>query len=89
MTREEVGRAVRVILAEVMREDEAAVARLPDDTELFGSGIALGSVSGAALLHLVHERLGVDVAGEDLNLDSLTSVGTLCDFVAARAASTA
>jgi len=32
----------------------------------------------------VHRRFGVDVAGEDLNLDALASLATLAGFISAR-----
>jgi hypothetical protein len=32
----------------------------------------------------VHERYGVDVAAEDLNLDALQSLGALAAFIAER-----
>ena len=45
--------------------------------------------SGVALrpgpLREIQRRFGVDVAGEDLNLDSLATLGTLAAFVAQRA----
>jgi hypothetical protein len=36
------------------------------------------------LLREIQRRFGVDVAGEDLNLDSLATLGTLASFVAGR-----
>lgn len=73
---------IRSILTEVLGSE--AVAELPDDTPLFGEGVALGSLTGARVLRMIHERFGVDVAAEDLNLDALETIGTLCEFVGAR-----
>lgn len=84
MSAGDVGRTIRLIVADVAGRDAEFADELTDDTELFGSGVGLGSVSGARLLEAVEERLGVDVAGEDLNLDSLRTIGTLTEFVAAR-----
>lgn len=82
-THTEVDQVIRGLLAEAVRVDNAVINRLPADTELFGPTIGLSSLAGATLLASIQRRFGVDVAGEDLNLDALFSIGTLCDFVAA------
>ncbi len=79
-----VAAGLRQILAEVTGEE--SVLRMTPDTELFGTGISLDSLTGTLLLHRVHQRYGVDVAGEDLNLDCLATLGTLAAFIAERAA---
>jgi len=56
-----------------------------DDQPLFGAGVGLDSLTGTLLLREVHRRFGVDVAGEDLNLDALATLGTLAAFIAERA----
>ena len=74
---------IRGILAAVTgREDLRAC---PADTALFGTGVGLDSLSGTLLLREIRHRFGVDVAAEDLNLDSLATLGTLAAFVADRA----
>jgi FkbH-like protein len=74
--------ALRKFLAGVTgRED---VLRVPDDSPLFGDGIGLDSLTGALLLREVQYRFGVDVAGEDLSLGSLATLGSLAAFVAQR-----
>lgn len=60
------------------------LAGLDPGTALFGGGVGLDSLTGTLLLRQVQRRYGVDVAAEDLNLDSLQSLGTLAAFVAAR-----
>jgi len=57
---------------------------LPPDTPLLRDGVGLDSLGATLLLTAVRDRLGVDVADEDLNLDSLASIGTLAAFVADR-----
>ena len=57
---------------------------VPPDTPLFGAGAGLDSLAGTLLLRQVQRRYGVDVAAEDLNLDSLDTLGTLAAFIAAR-----
>jgi acyl carrier protein len=78
---------LRDLLAEVTGLDTGEVRALPADTPLLGDGLGIGSRDGARLLLRVRERFGVDVAGEDLALTSLESIGTLAAFVAARRAS--
>ncbi len=73
---------LRQILAQATgRED---LLRLPAQTPLFGAGVGLDSLTGTLLLREVHRRFGVDVAGEDLNLDALATLGTLAAFVEER-----
>jgi acyl carrier protein len=70
---------LREILARATgREDLASVG---EQTPLFGAGVGLDSLSGTLLLREVHRRFGVDVAGEDLNLDALATLGTLAAFI--------
>ena len=73
-------RTLRGILAEIA--GDPAVAELPADTPLLSGGLGLDSVTVVRLLAAVHRTLGVDVADEDLNLDSLATIGTLATFVA-------
>ena len=78
-----VERGLQRILAEVSRRQPAAVAALPEETSLF-DGLGLDSLAGAHLITAVLAEFGVDIALEDLNLDSLETIATLRDFVAAR-----
>jgi acyl carrier protein len=73
---------LRQVLAEVTGRPE--IASVPLQTPLFGSGVGLDSLAGTLLLRQVQRKYGVDVAAEDLNLDSLETLGTLAAFVAAR-----
>ncbi|MEV1063353.1 phosphopantetheine-binding protein [Streptomyces sp. NPDC050263] len=77
-----VEREIRSMIAEAARLDEAFVAELPADTDLFGPRIGLTSLAGVTLLGTIDDRFGVDVATLDLSLDSLQSIATLSDFVA-------
>ncbi|MER5193425.1 MULTISPECIES: phosphopantetheine-binding protein [unclassified Streptomyces] len=77
-----VERELRSLIAEAARLDEAVVAELPADTDLFGPEIGLTSLAGVTLLGTIDKRYGVDVAALDLSLDSLQSIATLSDFVA-------
>lgn len=57
---------------------------IPAETPLFGGGVGLDSLAGTLLLRQVERRYGVDVAAEDLNLDSLETLGTLVAFIVER-----
>jgi acyl carrier protein len=73
---------LRTILAEVT--GRADLLSVPAQTPLFGTGVGLDSLAGTLLLRQVQRRYGVDVAAEDLNLDSLQTLATLAAFIAAR-----
>jgi acyl carrier protein len=77
-----VGKDLRQLLVEVTGRPE--LRAIPADTALFGSGVGLDSLSGTLLLRQIERLFGVDVAAEDLNLDSLESLGTLAAFIAER-----
>jgi len=72
------------LLATASGVPAADLAALPDATPLFGPPVGLGSRTGAQLLDRILATTGVDVAGEDLALESLTSLGALVGFVADR-----
>jgi methoxymalonate biosynthesis protein len=76
---------LRQILASVTGRDE--LAGLPAGAPLFGAAVALDSLTGTLLLREVQHRFGVDVAGTDLNLDSLATLGTLAAFIAGQGGS--
>jgi acyl carrier protein len=75
---------IRRLLAAVTGRGE--LLALPADAALFGTGVGLDSLTGTLLLREIRLRYGVDVAADDLNLDSLATLATLTGFVAARAA---
>jgi acyl carrier protein len=56
----------------------------PPDTPLLKDGIGLDSLRATMLLTQIERRYGVDIAGEDLNLDALASIGTLAAYLSAR-----
>jgi acyl carrier protein len=78
----EAAQTVRRILAGVL--DDRSAADLPANTPLLSGGLGLDSLTVVRLLTAVHARTGVDVADEDLDLDSLATLGTLIAFVAER-----
>jgi acyl carrier protein len=70
---------LREILAQVTGRPELGSAG--EDQPLLGEGGALDSLTGMLLLREVRRRFGVDVADEDLNLDSMATLGTLAIFL--------
>ena len=76
---------LREILARITGRDE--LAGLPAGAPLFGEAVALDSLTGTLLLREVQRRFGVDVAGTDLNLDALATLGTLAAFIAGQGGS--
>lgn len=56
----------------------------PADTPLLRDGIGLDSLGGTMLLTEIKRRYSIDVADEDLNLDSLASIGTLAAYLTSR-----
>jgi len=81
-TAAEVAGQLRDILARATGREELRGIR--DEQPLFGPGVGLDSLTGTLLLREVRRRFGVDVAGEDLNLDALATLGTLAAFIAQR-----
>ncbi len=79
--------AVRDLLARVLERDPAEIGALPAGTPLFGSGLGLDSLTGLELLMAVKQEFGVDIAADDLNLDSLQTIGTLVDYLSLHNAS--
>jgi len=73
---------VRRILADVTGGSRPLEA--PAATALLRDGLGLDSLGATVLLTRVQAEFGVDVAAEDLNLDSLASIGALADFLAQR-----
>jgi acyl carrier protein len=78
-------REIRQLLADLTGDGAALDA--PAGTPLLRDGLGLDSLGGALLLTEIERRYGVDIADEDLNLDSLASIGSLAAYVSARAAS--
>jgi FkbH-like protein len=76
---------LRQMLARITGRDE--LAGLPGDAPLFGEAVSLDSMTGTLLLREVQRRFGVDVAGTDLNLDALATLGTLASFIAGQGGS--
>ena len=73
---------LRALLAELTGDSRPFEA--PPETALLRDGIGLDSLGGAVLLTQIERRYGVDIAGEDLNLDALASIGALAAYLAAR-----
>ena len=81
---DDIGLRVRLLLARVLERPPGEMEGLPDSTPLFGSGLSLDSLTGLELLEAISREFGVDIAAEDLNLDSLQSIGTLASYLGGR-----
>lgn len=73
---------IRQLLADLTGDSRPLEA--PLETALLRNGIGLDSLGGTVLLTEIERRYGVDIAAEDLNLDSLASIGTLIAYVTAQ-----
>jgi acyl carrier protein len=73
---------LRELLAELTGDPMPLEA--PPDTPLLKDGVGLDSLGATMLLTRIERRYGVDVAGEDLNLDALASIGALAAYLSAR-----
>jgi len=80
MTSDDVQAELRPMLAGVT--GRPAVASIDPGAALFGPEVGLDSLTGTLLLVEIQQRFGVDVAAEDLNLDSLATLATLASFIA-------
>jgi acyl carrier protein len=79
---------VRSLLARVLEQSAEHVRGLPESTFLFGGGLSLDSLTGLELLMGIEQEFGVDIASDDLNLDSLQSIGTLVGYLTRRTSDT-
>jgi acyl carrier protein len=75
---------VRSLLARVLEQSAEDVRGLHENTPLFGGGLSLDSLTGLELLTGIEHEFGVDIASDDLNLDSLQTIGTLVDYLVGR-----
>jgi acyl carrier protein len=84
MTASQAGLAteLRELLAELT--GDALPLEAPPDTPLLKDGVGLDSLGATVLLTQIERQYGVDIAGEDLNLDALASIGTLAAYLSAR-----
>lgn len=80
----EVAGRLRHIIADLTGDPAALTAS--GDTPLLRDGIGLDSLRATLLLARVRDEFGVDVAAEDLNLDSLATLATLAAYLAASTA---
>jgi acyl carrier protein len=82
------GRVVRELLAAVLERPPADLAALPNRTRLFGPELNLDSFSGMTLLAAIERDYGLDLAADDLGLESLESIGSLAAYLAAHVSAT-
>lgn len=73
---------IRQLLADLTGTSRPLEA--PLETALLRDGLGLDSLGGTVLLTEIEHRYGVDIASQDLNLDSLASIRTLVAYVTAQ-----
>jgi acyl carrier protein len=81
---DEVGTAVRGVLADVLGLNEARVAGFTDATPLFGALPELDSMAVAGVLTELEDRLGIVIEDDEVDGDMLETVGALTRFAAAK-----
>jgi acyl carrier protein len=75
------GAQVRRWLAAALDRPPEAFVALPDDAPLFGGDLNLDSFSGMVLLGLIQQETGLDLAADDLGLESLDTPATLAAYL--------
>ncbi len=73
---------IRELLAGLTGDERPLTA--PASTPLLRDGLGLDSLRATMLLTQISRRYGIDIAAEDLNLDSLSSIGALTDYLSRR-----
>jgi acyl carrier protein len=81
---DQVGIAVRGVLADVLGLSPDRAAALTDDTPLFGAMPELDSMAVAGVLTELEDRLGIVVDDDEIDGDMLETVGALTRFAAAK-----
>ena len=82
---DEVGKAVRGVLVDVLGLDPARVAGFAETTPLFGSLPELDSMAVAGVLTELEDRLGIGIDDDEVDGDMLETFGALVAFAAAKA----
>jgi acyl carrier protein len=82
---QDVDRALRAVLVDVLGLDKAQVAGFTEATELFGALPEFDSMAVAGLLTELEERLGILIEDHEVDADMLESYGSLLTFTRAKA----
>ena len=82
---EEVDSTLRSVLADALGLDPERVRGFTESTGLFGALPEFDSMAIAGLLTEVEERLGINIADDEVDADMLETYGSLLSFVRAKA----
>lgn len=82
---EEVDKALRAVLVDVLGLAEARVNGFDESTALFGALPEFDSMAVAGLLTELEERLGIDIDDDEVDADMLETFGSLLTFARAKA----
>ena len=81
---EDVERAVRAVLSDVLGIETARTDALADESGLFGVLPELDSMAVAGLLTELEDRLGIIIDDDDVDAEMFESFGALLRFVKAK-----
>jgi acyl carrier protein len=82
---DEVDKALRAVLVDVLGLAEQRVAGFDESTPLFGALPEFDSMAVAGLLTELEERLGIVIEDDDVDADMLETFGSLLTFARAKA----
>lgn len=82
---DEVHRAVRATLVDILGLDPARVAAFSESTPLFGALPELDSMAVATLLTELEDRLGITIDDDEVDVEMFETFGALTRFAAAKA----
>ena len=82
---DEVDRAVRAVLADVLGLAPDRVAAFDDTTPLFGALPELDSMAVASVLTELEDRLGILIEDDEVDGEMLETFGALVTFAASKA----
>ncbi|MEA3037099.1 MAG: hypothetical protein QOH04_2876 [Sphingomonadales bacterium] len=80
-----VERILRAVLEDVLGLDPVRVAGFDDATPLFGAMPEFDSITVAALLTALEERLGIVIDDDEVDADMMETFGALLAFARAKA----
>ena len=81
----EVDKAIRAVLRDVLALSEARAAAMDDATPLFGALPELDSMAVAGVLTELEDRLGIVIEDDEVDGEMLATFGALKTFAAAKA----
>lgn len=84
-SRDQVERAVRATLVDILGLDAARVGAFTDATPLFGALPELDSMAVATLLTELEDRLAITIDDDEVDIEMFETFGALLRFACAKA----